>query len=191
MLFRRKRQAILTRIANFFWPQKGFARGWLYLMLRILRLRSSDYALAAGVASGVAVSFTPLFGFHFVLAVMLAWLVRGNLIMAMIGTSIGNPWTFPFILVLIHSVGVYFFGLAETEADLSVLSCENLMESPGSALVSIFTVLRASLLGGLIIGSLAGLLVFTIVYRYAGRIRAKFIAISAKRKTQAKEASCD
>ena len=68
MLFRRKKPSMFSGVASFFWPQKGFMRGWIYLMLRILRIRSSDYSLAAGIASGVAVSFTPLIGFHFVLA---------------------------------------------------------------------------------------------------------------------------
>ena len=174
MLFRRKNPSIFSGLASFFWPQKGFIRGWIYLMMRILRIRSSDYSLAAGIASGVAVSFTPLIGFHFILAGVLAWLVRGNLVMAMIGTVIGNPWTFPLIWVLIHSVGVSMLGAPSSETDVSVLSYELLMDSPGSVLVSM-------LLGGVVVGSISGLIVFALGYSYAGKIRAKLNEIKMKR----------
>lgn len=174
MLFRRKKPSMFSGVASFFWPQKGFVRGWIYLMLRILRIRSSDYSLAAGIASGVAVSFTPLIGFHFVLAGVLAWLVRGNMLMAMIGTVVGNPWTFPLIWVVIHSVGIWILGTPTTETDVSMLSYEILMESPGSVLVSM-------LLGGLVTGSITGLIVFALSYSYAGKIKAKLNQIKASR----------
>ena len=174
MLFRRKKPTVFSGVASFFWPQKGFVRGWIYLMLRILRIRSSDYSLAAGIASGVAVSFTPLIGFHFVLAGVLAWLVRGNMLMAMIGTVVGNPWTFPLIWVVIHSVGIWILGTPTTETDVSMLSYEILMESPGSVLVSM-------MLGGLVTGSITGLIVFALSYSYAGKIKAKLNQIKASR----------
>lgn len=165
---------MFSGVASFFWPQKGFMRGWIYLMLRILRIRSSDYSLAAGIASGVAVSFTPLIGFHFVLAGVLAWLVRGNMLMAMIGTVVGNPWTFPLIWVVIHSVGIWILGTPTTDTDVSMLSYEILMESPGSVLVSM-------MLGGLVTGSITGLIVFALSYSYAGKIKAKLNQIKASR----------
>ncbi len=183
MLFRRKTPNMLAGIKSFVWPQKGFARGWLYLMLRILRLRSSDYSIAAGIAAGVAVSFTPLIGFHFILAAVLAWGVRGNFIMAMIGTLIGNPWTFPLIWVLIHGVGVWILGTPTPEADVSMLSYEFLMNSPGSVLVSM-------LLGGAVTGVIAGIIVFALAYSYAGKLREKMTAIkTARMRRKAQTAS--
>ena len=143
-------------------------------MLRILRIRSSDYSLAAGIASGVAVSFTPLIGFHLILAGVLAWLVRGNMVMAMIGTIVGNPWTFPLIWVLIHTIGVWILGAPSSQADVSMLSYELLMDSPGSVLVSM-------LLGGLVVGSITGLIVFALGYSYAGKIRDKLTSIKMRR----------
>lgn len=68
-----------------------------YLVKRVLRLTATPHAIAAGVAAGVFVSFTPFLGFHFLLAAVLAWLIGGNLVAAAIGTGIGNPLTFPFI----------------------------------------------------------------------------------------------
>jgi uncharacterized protein (DUF2062 family) len=70
----------------FIWPKKGFIRGWIYLALRVLRLRSSDYSLAAGLACGAFASFTPFLGVHIIIAAGLAWLIGGNMVMALIGT---------------------------------------------------------------------------------------------------------
>ena len=55
------------------------------------------------------VSFSPFIGFHFLLAILFAYLLRGNLIAALIGTFVGNPFTFPFIWIFIYKVGNIFF----------------------------------------------------------------------------------
>ena len=78
-----------------------------YYKLKLARLPASNYAIASGVACGAMVSFTPLLGLHFLLAIMFAFLIRGNLIAALTGTFVGNPITFPFIWGLIYNVGVY------------------------------------------------------------------------------------
>ena len=51
------------------------------------------------------VSFTPLLGLHFILAIIFAYLLRANYIAALLGTIVGNPITFPFIWGLIYKVG--------------------------------------------------------------------------------------
>ena len=78
---------------------------------RVLRMPGSPYSLAAGFACGVAVSFTPLIGFHLVLAAVLAYLIRANVIASWAGTIFGNPWTFPFIFILLHKVGNYIIEM--------------------------------------------------------------------------------
>lgn len=78
-----------------------------YYKLKLARLPASNYAIASGVACGAMVSFTPLLGLHFLLAIIIAFLIRGNLIAALTGTFVGNPITFPFIWGLIYNVGVY------------------------------------------------------------------------------------
>ena len=59
------------------------------------------------------VSFTPLIGFHFVLAVIFAYLLRANYIAALIGTIVGNPISFPFIWGLIYKVGAFIVDKPE------------------------------------------------------------------------------
>jgi uncharacterized protein (DUF2062 family) len=76
-------------------------RFFSYYKFKLARLPASSYAISAGFACGSMVSFTPLIGFHFVLAVMFAYLLRANYIAALIGTIVGNPISFPFIWGLI------------------------------------------------------------------------------------------
>lgn len=72
---------------------------------RVGRLPGSSYSIAAGFACGAAASFTPFIGLHFVLAAILAWIIRANIVTSAIGTIVGNPWTFPFIWVWIYNLG--------------------------------------------------------------------------------------
>ena len=74
---------------------------------------ASSYAISAGFACGSMVSFTPLIGFHFVLAVIFAYLLRANYIAALIGTIVGNPISFPFIWGLIYKVGAFIVDKPE------------------------------------------------------------------------------
>ena len=174
MLFRRREKNIWAIVQAFIWPKKGVMRGWIYLMMRILRLRSSDYSLSAGFAAGVAVSFTPLIGFHFILGIGLAWLIRGNMIMSMIGTAVGNPWTFPLIWVLIYAVGTAVLGRSPSDTDVTTLSYELLLNSPGEVIVSMAA-------GGVIMGTVFGLSSFLLAYVFAGRIRQKLLSIKRQR----------
>ena len=59
------------------------------------------------------VSFTPLLGLHFLLAIIFAYMIRGNFIAALIGTVVGNPITFPFIWGLIYKVGTQVTSIKE------------------------------------------------------------------------------
>jgi len=98
------------RLREIVFPRKGFSRLYSYMAQRVLRMPGSPYSLACGFACGVAVSFTPLIGFHLLLAAVLAYLMRGNIIASWIGTLIGNPWTFPFIFILLHETGMALIG---------------------------------------------------------------------------------
>ena len=93
-----------------------------YYKLRLARLPDSNYAISSGFACGAMVSFTPLLGLHFVLAVVFAYLIRGNFIAALIGTVVGNPITFPFIAAICVRTGSFIldrFSIIENELSIS------------------------------------------------------------------------
>ncbi len=77
----------------------------MYVLARLSRIPASSQSIAAGFACGAAISFTPFVGLHFVLSAILSWLFRVNIMSSLVGTVVGNPWTFPFIWVWIYELG--------------------------------------------------------------------------------------
>ena len=106
MFKRRYKLNFYRRALDFLWPRLGWKRSTEYLFHRIGRLPGTPYSIAAGFSCGAAVSFTPFVGLHFVLAGFCAWLIRANIMAGVIGTALGNPWTFPFIWTFIFNLGV-------------------------------------------------------------------------------------
>jgi len=121
-VFRRKQKpTFLQRLKSYIWPTIGWKKYVKYLGLRLSRMGSSPQAIAAGVACGVAISFTPFVGLHFVLAAITAFLCKGNVLASALGTAMGNPWTFPFIWVSVFYTGRWFLGV-EGEIRVSFLT---------------------------------------------------------------------
>ena len=134
MLFRRrKRLPFIDRATNFLWPHMGWRRTARYFKYRTVRIPDSAHRIAAGLAVGCAISWTPAFGTHIVQALFFAWIVRGNWLAAILGTAFGNPWTFPFLFWIAYQVGRQVFllagwgGFAELPGPLSF---EELMNHP-------------------------------------------------------------
>jgi len=107
MFSRRRKLSLGERAREAVWPRAGWRRASRYLFRRLARIKGSPYALAAGFATGAAISFTPFVGLHFIVSAVAAWVIRANVVSALIGTAVGNPWTFPFIWVWIYNVGAW------------------------------------------------------------------------------------
>lgn len=98
MVFKRRdKQSNAQRLQALVYPRGGWRRAISYICLRLRRLPDRPARIARGIGCGVFVCFTPFFGFHFCLAVFLAWVVKGNKVAAFLATFVGNPVTFPFI----------------------------------------------------------------------------------------------
>ena len=111
MLLKRRNPArFAERLRIALWPRRSWLRSGQYVTKRILRITASPHAVAAGVAAGAFTSFTPFMGLHFLLAALLAWLLRGNLIASALGTFVGNPLTFPLIWAVTYSLGQLLLG---------------------------------------------------------------------------------
>jgi len=104
-------------LKNFF-SFKFLRRTSVYYFLRLTRLEASIYSISSGFACGAMVSFTPFIGFHFILALLFAFLIRGNLIASLIGTAVGNPFTFPFIWMTIYKIGIPFTNNSEADKNI-------------------------------------------------------------------------
>ncbi len=108
----------LVKLQTMVWPKSGWRRSWQYTMYRVGRLPGTGYAIAGGFAWGAAMSFTPLIGLHFLLSMAGAWLTRCSVVASIIGTVVGNPWTFPFIWIWLYKAGTAMgFGATGVDAD--------------------------------------------------------------------------
>lgn len=111
MFKRRIRQTMSQQVATLVYPRGGWMRAAGYVVHRLRRLPDSPERIAVGVGVGVFTSFTPLYGFHFALAALLAWFLRGNILAALLATFFGNPVTFPFIVVGSIGLGSALLGI--------------------------------------------------------------------------------
>lgn len=110
MFKRRTPRSYLQVFAEAFWPKGGWTRAFHYVKHRVRRLPDRPDRIARGVAAGVFVSFTPLFGLHFISAALTAKAVRGNILASLLGTFFGNPVTFPIIAFSSMKIGHLVLG---------------------------------------------------------------------------------
>ena len=150
MFKRRTRHGVLKRLRGLVWPHIGWRRAGAYCYHRLMRLKGSPHAIASGFACGAAVSFTPFIGLHFVFSAVLAWLIRGNVLAALLGTAVGNPWTFPFIWIAIYRVGCTMMACSAEDGVPESLDIFVVMESP-------MKILLPMLLGSIPVGAVAWL----------------------------------
>jgi uncharacterized protein (DUF2062 family) len=75
------------------------------LILDLLGREESPERVAAAIAVGVAVGFSPFLGFHIWIALGLAILFRLNKIDAALGQFVGNPWTLPEVYAVAYRLG--------------------------------------------------------------------------------------
>lgn len=65
-----------------------------YYYLKFLRLQGDPHSLALGVAIGLFIGITPTVPLHTALILILAWLLRGNILAALLAaTVVSNPLT--------------------------------------------------------------------------------------------------
>lgn len=190
MFKRREKPPIEERIREFVAPRRGWRRVYYYWRHRMQRLPDSPTRIALGFACGVYTSFTPFFGFHFVVAAALAWALRGNILASAIGTFAGNPLTFPFIVAASLEVGSLIMGLP---IKVNLLD-RSFVEMVVVLLRNIDNLVIPYFVGGLIPGLAAAIVSFflirPLVATYQKRRRAKLMA-KAKARIAAQQERSD
>jgi len=110
-VFKRNPRTWARTALEFLYPRGGWYRAARYVIHRLRRLPDPAHRISRGIAAGVFVCFTPLFGLHFLSAALVAWVVRGNILAALLATFVGNPLTFPLIAELSLDLGSRFLGM--------------------------------------------------------------------------------
>jgi hypothetical protein len=107
---RRTPRGWVQTISEFFYPRGGWSRAAQYVIHRVRRLPDAPHRIGRGVFAGVFISFTPLFGLHFLGAALIAWAIRGNVLAALLATFFGNPLTTPVIAYTSVEIGHSLLG---------------------------------------------------------------------------------
>ncbi|MCC6007204.1 MAG: DUF2062 domain-containing protein [Rhodobacteraceae bacterium] len=196
MFKRRAPLTALNKLARAFWPRGGWRRAASYVMHRLRRLPDSSEKIARGIAAGVFVSFTPLFGFHFLMAAGIAWLLRGNILASLIATFFGNPITFPIIAAVSMELGSFMLDGPEVMKSGTKLT-QGFVDGFGElrrVIVATFTgdpvnlrglsvffnqLFLPYLLGGLLPGAVTAFIMYLIckpiIHAYQARRRERFL----------------
>lgn len=206
MVFKRRdRRSIWQAVADFFYPKGGWSRAFRYIQHRLHRLPDPPHKIARGLFAGVFTSFSPIFGMHFVIAVLLAKVMRGNMAAALLGTFFGNPVTFPIIAPLSIKLGQWMLGRphgdpenshliakfadAGREINTNIWALFTDAEAHWSSIDGFYhSIFLPYLIGGIIPGIISGLVVYYLsvpliaVYqkRRRGRLKKKLDEVRRK-----------
>ena len=80
------------------------------LLADLLGREEPPERVAAAIALGIGVGFSPFLGVHFAIAIGLAFLFRLNRIDALLGQFVGNPWTLPPVYAAGYALGRKLLG---------------------------------------------------------------------------------
>lgn len=146
-------------------PHRRAAKLSKYYWRKLLRVRATPHEIALGCAAGVFAACTPFLGAQMFLAVVLALLLRVSVPAAVVGTFIGNPISWPAIWTASYIAGAWMLGqdpavaadhLAESATVLSTTLTRSDPPSLDVMIVNLSPFLQPLLLGGVVIGLLAG-----------------------------------
>lgn len=114
MVFKRRQQhTFWQRVGAMLWPRTGWRRAGQYLWHRVVRLPDDPRRVARGAFAGVFACFGPYLFHDYVIAIGLAWILRGNIFAALVASCINNPLTLPFFAVLSVGLGQQILGIGE------------------------------------------------------------------------------
>jgi uncharacterized protein len=136
----------------------------------IFKLDDSPHQLAAAFAAGIFIAFTPTIGLHTVTCLVAAWLFRLNKLVVFTAAFVMNPWTIMPIYGFCLWVGTKVTGGGSS---IPAIAWNEL------TLRNAFMVLKPYLwpfvAGTLLVGVLAALASYGLMYRAVLRFRKKAV----------------
>ena len=130
---------------------------------RVKKLHGDPNYVAMGMAIGVFVSITPTIPFHTVIAITLAFVLKGSKPAAAIGVWLCNPVTAPLFYLGSYKVGMFILGKS-APFDAKYESILELMKLGMDVTLAMIT-------GGVVLGILPGIAAFFITRKIITKIR--------------------
>jgi len=139
---------------------------------RFKTLQGDPHYIAVGMAIGVFISLTPTIPFHMILAVALAFVLRGSKPAAVIGVWLCNPVTLPFFYIASYKVGMLMLG-ESIPPDIEFENVSQMMDLG-------FDVTVAMITGGVILGIIPGIVAYFLTRKMIVVVRSR----SKKRRSE-------
>jgi uncharacterized protein (DUF2062 family) len=178
MLFqRRKRQSLFRKLKNFMWPSSGWKRSLLYIKHRLIRLPYSTHNIALGLAAGCVVSWTPTWGIQILQCYVFCKITRASFLASVLGTTFGNPWTFPILIWISHMVGQAFVDVTGLENYFDMIGGPTVVPDDHGFGVTAFI---PTLVGGYIMAALTFPLFYYSFYYFLRAARAAQSRVKSK-----------
>ena len=137
----------------------------------LLHLETSTHHLAFSFAMGVFIAFSPLLGLHTVLALLVAWVFRLNMVALFLGCFVNNPWTLLPILGTSFWVGTLFSPGQATAPHIDWSSHLTFWSLYGSLRPYVVPFFIGSTVLGVLSAILAYVTVYYLIQQYRERIR--------------------
>jgi uncharacterized protein (DUF2062 family) len=134
------------------------------MLVRIRQLEGNPHYIAMGMGVGIFISMTPIIPLQTIVAVTLAFLVRGSKSAAALGTWLSNPLTIPLVYYVDYKIGCVLLNYQTVVENIAFDSFSQLM---GLGL----EVTSAMLLGSLVLGSVLGVIAYFVTFRVFSSIR--------------------
>lgn len=125
----------------------------------ILAVKEPPRKVAAAFAIGIFVGMSPLLGFHTLLGIFLAWQLKLNKLVTLVGVYVTNPWTI---------VPIYTFG---TWVGTKILGVEGIIPAMNWSHMTLKILLDdfkhlliPFIVGSMVTGTVAALLGYFLIY---------------------------
>ena len=141
-------------------PRERFSQ----MLVRMRQLEGNPHFIALGMAVGIFVSIMPIIPLQTIVAIALAFLVRGSKSAAALGTWLSNPLTIPVVYYANYKLGCMLLGYQKTLDSIAFDSFSQLMELG-------LEVTWAMIVGGVVVGAILGAAAYFITFRVFITIR--------------------
>lgn len=136
------------------------------LIITLVELNNTPHEIALGVAIGVFIGITPLYGFHTALAILFAMLIpRTHKVAIVIGSNISLPFTAPFITWTGYQIGRFLLNKRYPNIEWSSLRHFTYRE--------VIDILYPLFLGSFILGIIVGVVFYFVILFVINKKRRK------------------